>query len=385
MKLALSILCENPVRKTGLTTLFHEFVGRARRLAPDIDWVVFAGPRQEWTVVDSRVQVVRDYPANDRLAARLFADHFRVPAHARRLGAEALLTVGFAPLRGAGLPNVLHIFSLQHLSADNRVGGLRARYRRLAVERGLRTAALVITNSRVAAEGVLRVEPACRERLLVSYEGLPHEQFFPSVDAGRAAEEAARLKAAFDVAPGFLLWVSNFYAYKQADLLLAAYARLPRELRARRPLVMVGGGWEGGMEAAGAAARALGIEEEVKFLGWIGDEWLAPLYRQARGFCLASREETFGRCVVEAMACGAPAVVNAIPIMEEVTGGHALLVDFQDTAASARALEAICTDDALHARLSASGREWVSRYSFDKLTTERLAAIRAALSRQAAS
>ena len=109
------------MRKTGLTTLFDEFVRHALRLFDDLEWLIFAGPGQTWTLDDPRVQVVRKYPANDRLGPRLFADHFLVPAEARRLGASALLTVGFAPLRRC-LPTIMHLFSLQHLDRTNRVG-----------------------------------------------------------------------------------------------------------------------------------------------------------------------------------------------------------------------------------------------------------------------
>ncbi len=377
MKLALSILCEHPTRKTGLSSLFHEFVAHALQLEPETEWIVFAGPRQAWEIEDSRVRVIRDFPANDRLIPRLFADHFLVPARARQLGADALLTVGFAPAR-ACLPLVMHVFSLQHLNEKNRLGAARTFYRRIAVPRGLRKAQLIITNSEFAAQQITSVEPACRDRLLVSHEGLQHDQFFPLPDPRLNAAEAEKIHAAFQVRPGYLLWVSNFYHYKGADRLLRAYARLRPELRQRHPLVMVGG-WAAGRAAAESLVRDLGIEEDVRFLGWIEDRWLAPLYRQARGFCLASREETFGRCVIEAMACGTPTVVNAIPIMHEVTGGHALIVDFDDTDAVARALATLCKDDAVHARLSMAGQSWVQRYSFDKLAGERLAAIRACI------
>ena len=63
MKLALSILCENPLRRTGLTTTYHEFVARGLKLCPDVSWVVFVGPNQPWRVEDPRVEVVRDFPA----------------------------------------------------------------------------------------------------------------------------------------------------------------------------------------------------------------------------------------------------------------------------------------------------------------------------------
>ena len=374
LKLALSALCEHPGRKTGLTTLFHEFVSHALPLYPGIDWIVFAGPSQEWTIDSPRVWVVRDYPANDHLARRLFADHFLVPAAARRLGAAALLTVGFVPLRKS-LPTVMQLFSLQHLQSSNRVGLARALYRRLVVDRSVDRADRIIVNSRFAAGQVLAAFPRCADRLTVSYEGMQHEQFTPDAPA----DEAAALRREFGLAPGYLFWASNFYPYKQADLLLAAYARLPAPTRAAHPLVMVGGGWYGGMDAARAHTAALGVAGDVRFLGWVEDRWLAPLYRQARAFCLASREETFGRCVAESMACGTPCVTNRIPIMDEVTGGHALIVDYADTDATTGALAALLDDDALHTRLRAEGIGWVTRFSFDKLARERVDAVLATL------
>ncbi len=374
MKLALSILCENPARKTGLTTLFDEFVAHALRGFPDVEWLIFAGPDQEWTLDDPRVEVVRRYPANDRLGPRLFADHFLVPAAARRRGAAALLTVGFAPFRRC-LPTIMHLFSLQHLDRTNRVGFTRRLYRRVVVDRGVRSAEGIVTNSQFAARQILAVFPGCRERLTVSYEGLQHEQFHPDA----APDEAAFLREKLDLTPGYLLWVSNFYPYKQAEKLLAAYARLDPAFRARHPLVMVGGNWEGGKDAARAQAAALGLGADVRFPGWVEDAWLAPLYRQARAFVLASREETFGRCVVESMACGTPCVVNDIPIMHEVTGGHALIVDFDDPAATADALRILLSDDARHARLRADGIAWTAQFDFRRLAAERIQAIKAAL------
>ncbi len=112
--LALSMLCENPRRRTGLTTLFHGFIAEALHQYPDVHWLLFAGPEQAWEINDPRVAVVRNFPANDRRAARLVADHFRVAPEAKRRGAAALLTVGFVPLRTAGLPVVMHVFTLHH-------------------------------------------------------------------------------------------------------------------------------------------------------------------------------------------------------------------------------------------------------------------------------
>jgi len=370
MKIALTILSENPLHKTGLTSLFHELVLRGLKLFPDVSWLIFAGPNQDWNVTDSRVELVHDFPANDRLNRRLIADHFQVSPAARSRSADVLLTVGFVPFRKC-LPTAMHVLSLHALDKQNQLGWLRGLYRRWMVKSSWPKADLVFVNSHWTADQVLSLHPSLQDRLVVSYEGLQHEIFNPMT----APDEAGQLKEKFGIAPGYFLWLSNFYPYKQADWLIAGYARLDPEMRRRHPLVMAGGDWLNGLDAAQAQAKSLGIESDIKFLDWIDDRWVAPLYRHAAAFCLPSREETFGRCVIEAMACGTPCVVNDIPVMHEVTEGHALIVNFHEAGAVSGALQKISTDKALVTRLRDGGLARARQFTFEKLATERITAI----------
>jgi glycosyltransferase involved in cell wall biosynthesis len=357
MKLALSILCENPHRPTGLSTLFHEFVAHALRQYPQVKWIVFAGPDQPWLLDGARVEVVRCFPSNEHRLRRLRADHFGVARKARERGAEALLTVGFVPVRTSGLPVIMHLLSLHHRRPG---GGLRAIYRRAIVQSGLRRAALVVTNSQWAASQLGQVT----SRLVVSYEGLQHDRFGASGACGTP-----------EFPPGYLLWVGNFYPYKRAELALAAYARLPEEIRERCPFVMVGGDWEGGAQRASRLAEGLGLGPHVKFSGWVPDDVLPALYRGARAHVLSTSEETFGRSVAEAMSSGCPCVVQDLTVLREVTDGAALFTDFADPWLAGEALRRVCTDDALCEELRQAGLRRAAAFRFEKLTRERVDAI----------
>jgi glycosyltransferase involved in cell wall biosynthesis len=370
MKIALTILSENPLHKTGLTSLFHELVLRGLKLFPEVSWLIFAGPGQDWGLTDSRVEWVRRFPANDRLKRRLMADHLQVAPMARARGADVLVTVGFVPIRKC-LPIAMHVLTLHALDNKNQMGLLRGLYRRWMMKLSWPKADLVLVNSRWTADQVLSLYPGFRDRLLVSYEGLQHEIF----NTLAAPDEPQQLREKFGIAPGYFLWLSNFYPYKQAELLIAGYARLDAETRRKHPLVMVGGDWFNGLESAQAQAKALGVETDVKFPGWVDDRWVAPLYRHAAAFCLASREETFGRCVIEAMACGTPCAVNDIPIMREVTEGHAVIVDFRNVDAVSEALRNFSTDTSLVTRLRDEGLIRARQFTFEKLATERITAI----------
>ena len=369
MKLALTTLCENPLHRTALTTMFHEFLGHALRLYPDLDWIIFAGPNQNLGLTDPRIQYVRRFSAGDRLSARLLADHFQVSPLAHQMGAAGLLTVGFVPFRSA-LPTFMHINSLQHLSSSNQLGSLRQTYRTWMVKRGLQRATLVITNSHSARAQLLSAHPECSDRLFMSHEGT-QPQFQPD----KGPDEVARLKKEMGLDPGYLLWVSNFYHYKQAPLFIQGYAQLPAEVRQRMPVVMVGGDWDGGLAAAKATAAECGVTENIQFRGWVPEEWLAPLYRNALAFILPSREETFGRCTTEAMACGTPCVLNDIPTNREVSGGHALIINFANRELVTATLRQVYEDASLRERLRLKGMEQAKKFSFENMTRTRIDAI----------
>ncbi|ESP90009.1 glycosyltransferase family 4 protein [Candidatus Halobonum tyrrellensis] len=55
-------------------------------------------------------------------------------------------------------------------------------------------------------------------------------------------------------------------------------------------------------------AEELGVSEQVRFLGFVPDEQLPTLYSSADVFLLPSRYEGFGLVLLEAMACGTPAI-----------------------------------------------------------------------------
>jgi glycosyltransferase involved in cell wall biosynthesis len=360
VKLALSTLCENPGRRTGLSTLFPEFIAQARRLFPEVSWVVFAGTGSDWADDQPGVEVCRDFASNERPVERLRADHFAVGPEARRRGASALLTVGFYPVRPAGLPVAMHVFAVNHRHEG---GGIRHAYRGWAVARGLERAALVIANSSWTRSQLGRT----RAPVIVSPEGVRHDLFRPDGPAG-----AAGIKG------GYLLWASNLYPYKRIGLALAAYAGLPAAARAEFPLAVAGGDW-GQLAQAKAGAARLGILGDVRFLGWVGDEEMPALYRGARAHVLSTSEETFGRSVLEAMACGCPNVVQDLPVLREVAGDTALYVDFAETAAASRVLEQACAGAGGRAQLSAAGIERAKRFSYERLARERVGAVLSAI------
>lgn len=137
--------------------MFRELVVHGRREFPQVEWDLFLPRGYQWAPLDG----VETHPVNvdsGDLAARLAADHFYVPIAAKRRSCQALMTAGFLP-RLCPLPGVVHINTLHHENKANQTGWLRAEYRRRETNRALRKADLVITNSAVAARGLIDLQP----------------------------------------------------------------------------------------------------------------------------------------------------------------------------------------------------------------------------------
>jgi glycosyltransferase involved in cell wall biosynthesis len=129
----------------------------------------------------------------------------------------------------------------------------------------------------------------------------------------------------YGLTPGaYVYYVGVLEPRKNIPVLLEAYAKLADEFPAV-PLVIAGKkGWM--YDAVFQQVTALGLQERVRFLGYVPDADLAALYNGARVFVYPSQYEGFGLPVLEAMQCGTPTITTNISSMPEVAGDAALLV-----------------------------------------------------------
>lgn len=157
----------------------------------------------------------------------------------------------------------------------------------------------------------------------------------------------------------FLLAVGEQMPRKNLGTLLRAIARVP----SLPPLVHAGPPGSDTLRLE-ALVDELRLADRVTFLGFVEPAVLARLLQDAVALCFPSTAEGFGLPVLEAMAAGLPVVASDLPVVREVSGGHALLVPSDDVDAWTEALERIVDDEAGRrsliepARLQASGYTW---------------------------
>lgn len=157
-----------------------------------------------------------------------------------------------------------------------------------------------------------------------------------------------------------LLWVGRFQQVKRLNVLLEAFAVVCGQADPA-PVLLLWGGFPG--EAEGehplTAARRLGIERHVYFIGWRGHDELPEGLNCADLMVAPAVNESFGMVYIEAAACGTPSIAtNTGGPAGIITshGSHAdgWLVKPDDVDDLAATLVAALTDPAERARRAAN-------------------------------
>jgi len=193
--------------------------------------------------------------------------------------------------------------------------------------------------------------------------GLPAETFIRG--------DGAKFRARFDLPADrpLLLYVGRVAYEKNIDFLLRMFVRV----RARRPdaLFVIAG--EGpALGHLNRLARELGVAEHVRFIGYLDRNTDLPnCYAAGDVFVFASRTETQGLVLLEAMAQGTPVVSTAElgtrSILTEGCGAFVVRedeVEFTDGVLQALAVKA---GDPRRAQLLAHAETWASQAMARKL------------------
>ena len=167
-----------------------------------------------------------------------------------------------------------------------------------------------------------------------------------------------------------LLYVGRFTEVKRIPLLIEAYERARPGFARRAPLVIVGGfpnEFEG--ERPQDAIARTGARD-VHLTGWHDHEELPEILNASDALVLSSVREQFGQVIVEAMACGIPAIaVDAYGPAEIVDHGETgWLVEPDDVVSLANALvEAVNRPSERRRRGANAAREAHDRYAWPSL------------------
>ena len=218
----------------------------------------------------------------------------------------------------------------------------------------LKSATKLIAVSKATKEDLVKRAGINLKKINVVYEGFDKELFKPT--------KADRLVNSL---MPYYLFVGTIQPRKNLLRIITAFSKL-----GEGNLVIAGlRGWLS--DDIYALPRKLGIEDKVKFLGYVPDEKLPALYCGAQALLFCSLFEGFGLPILEAQSVGCPVITSNVSSMPEVAGKGAIYVDPYSIQSIADGMIKIMNRD-LRLKLKDLGFKNIKRFSWEKCAKETL-------------
>lgn len=225
---------------------------------------------------------------------------------------------------------------------------------------------------------IAAISDATRREIRALAKGRPIKgglHVFPiaaSEPEGLSRPAASDVALRLGISKQYVVTVGTLEPRKNHRRLLEAFASLPREVRSRFQLVVIGAvGWK--VPPLRDTVQELGLEGQVVWTDYLPDRDMEQVVAGATVFAYPSLYEGFGIPVLEAMRLGVPVLTSNVSSMPEVAGDAAVLVDPHKRESIADGLLRLLTDPELRVTLIARGRIRVRAFSFRRMAEQYLA------------
>lgn len=286
------------------------------------------------------------------------ANQVLLPIHLRRHGIKLLHSVdGHCPLLARGVRQIVNVHDLIPLTCKSSLPrNFKSRHswawrRWLKLQCG--RAAHIVTGSQHARRDIMSLLHVDAAKISV----IPNPiRQWPRVEAPESLRRRLKLNERV------ISYVGRQQPYKNVLTLIRALPILNRWLDTRLSLVIAGDADERYPEPR-EEVRRLGLEDQVRFPGYLSEPSLGGLYRLSDVFVFPSLYEGFGMPPLEAMRFGTPVLAGLHASLPEVLGDAAFNVDTCDPHAVGWGVLGILRDPDLAARLRQAGLRQVERFS----------------------
>lgn len=366
--------------RSGLSSYLHALLPRLRRRIEQAGGATIAlGRRADLDAYSAHLRgaerlVTRDawrpaalnalwhLGAAGRAAARAGADVLLLPAANRR-----------ATMRSP-IPTVAVVHDLAPLRVKRRYDPLRMAYGRHVVVGALATADVLVAVSDATRADVEQALGRPPGSVRVIPNGVDNERFTPATDDDARVREARR-RVGSD--RPYVLYLGRLeHPGKNLLRLLHAFAESPA--RASHALVLAGADW-GAEPMLRAEIARLGLDREIRLLGFLPDDAVPGLVAGADAVAMVGLYEGFGLPALEALAAGRPVVASRTGALPEVVGDLGALCDPLDERSIADALARALGDTAYRDRARREGPARAAARSWDRAADGLLEACREAM------
>jgi glycosyltransferase involved in cell wall biosynthesis len=267
--------------------------------------------------------------------------------------------------RALPCPYVMTVHDLlEHMARAREQSGFWRSLHFQLTRRVLRGAERIFAVSNFTKSEIEKVFEIPSDRIEVVYNAID-ERF---LHGHASAADREMIAQRYQVTYPFLLYTGRVSPHKNVVRMIEAFSALKTELQRDQvfpdlKLIIIGDDLSGNPDLRRTVVRS-GVQNDVRFLGFVPIDVLRIFYDVAKIFVFPSLYEGFGLPPLEAMAHGTPVVTSNVSSLPEVVGSAAVLVNPENVFEIMRALHRVLIDQSLRSRMKELGYQQVTKFSW---------------------
>jgi glycosyltransferase involved in cell wall biosynthesis len=349
----------------GVGTYIRNVVRNLARLDPDTTYLLLGS--------QAKVKEIGPLPANFHTVPmtepeRSVAGYREFRRVIRRLDCDLVHIPNlFSIPRSLPCPYVMTVHDiLDHLSRARQQTGFWRSFHFQLTKRVLRGAERIFAVSnftKLEIEKLFNIPPG---RIEVVYNAIDERLLHGHANP----QDRQLIVQRYQVNYPFLLYAGRISAHKNVPRMIEAFSALKTELQKDGlfpdlKLIIIGDDVSGNPDLRRTVIRS-GVQNDVRFLGFVPIEVLRIFYDAAKIFVFPSLYEGFGLPPLEAMAHGTPVVTSNVSSLPEVVGNAAVMVHPENVFEIMRALHRVLLDQPLREKMKERSYKQAGKFSWEK-------------------
>lgn len=297
------------------------------KVIPEKKWLIFNGLRKGWW---EQIQVPKFFKNN-----KFDISHFTYPAY---------------PLKPLKTPSVITIHDMIQFTDTRYSRKSRSKIYFWLVKKTLLKA---VKNPRVEFTAV-------SETTADEFRKIFPRSKITTIHEGASEEFLRPIRTKTDIRKPYLLYVGGYDPRKNVKYLLEVFARVQKEIPEMQLILCAGQNFKGLPKIIN------GVTLNTLETGFVNDEELNALYKEADAFINLSENEGFNLPVLQSAYAGTPIIISDIPVHRELYAVHGLLLPTIDSKKASEEIVGFLRNDALKEKFKKEMSILRTKYTWDK-------------------
>ena len=266
----------------------------------------------------------------------------------------------YVPLTGL-MPRICSIMDLGFLNFSTQFKKMTLWQLKMWSAYSIIVSKAIIAISNSTKQDIVRHFPFASKKTYVTHLAYDNQKYNINV----SEKDVRRIREKYSIVGDYILFLSTLKPSKNVDGLIDAYKEIIKDFPQTKLVIAGKKGWM--YESIYKKVEKLELRENIIFAGFVEENDKPAFFKGAKVFVLPSFWEGFGLDVLNALACGIPAVLSNVGSLPEVAGDAGIYVDPKDVNSISEGVKKVLNMDEIeYNKLSNLGLRQIIKFSWLK-------------------